>query len=101
MEGLLVFPQKKPFHPYKGPTFLSSPFSRGSSTIPPQLDGIPNVSASRVTLQLLPAWTIAPPPQHPEQSVGVILYCRYPQSWGGDIVTTWIASIQVNHVNCY
>ena len=65
MEGLLVFPQKKPFHPYKGPTFLSSPFSRGSSTIPPQLDGIPNVSASRVTLPLLTALDDNTPSQQP------------------------------------
>ena len=48
-------------------------------------------------------WMIAHPSQRPmwplEQSVGVTLYCQCPQTWGGDIVTTWIVPIQVNLVN--
>ena len=91
--------EKAPAPLYYAPTFPSSPFSRGSSTIPPQLDGIPNVSASRVTLRLLTALDDSTGAQGVEQSVAVTLYCRCPQTWGGDIVTTWIVPIQVNHVN--
>ena len=99
------YPQKKPLHPSTNTLPLlplpspNSPFSRGSSTIPPQLDGIPNVSASRVTLRLLTALDDSTGAQGVEQSVAVTLYCRCPQTWGGDIVTTWIVPIQVNHVN--
>ena len=99
------YPQKKPLHPSTNTTMPlmplpspNSPFSRGSSTIPPQLDGIPNVSASRVTLRLLTALDDGTGAQGVEQSVAVTLYCRCPQTWGGDIVTTWIVPIQVNHV---
>ena len=79
--NLQVTLRKSPCAPLPWPLpSPNSPISRGSSTIPPQLDGIPNVSASRVTLRLLTALDDSTHSQRPmwpsEQSVGVTLYCR-------------------------